>query len=83
MLSARPANPAPARCTTAAAPNSSVPDASFPCPPYGRAGVGRVMAAGRRLAPVHGPRRPPPTRVASAPHHPAAGNRTTLEGETR
>ncbi|MFM9446284.1 hypothetical protein [Streptomyces acidiscabies] len=99
MLSAHPANPAPARRTTAAAPNSGVPrallpgsprgrprrapDASFPCPPYGRAGVGRVMAAGRCLVPVHGPRRPPPTRVASAPHHPAAGNRTTLEGETR
>ncbi|MFM9732314.1 hypothetical protein [Streptomyces niveiscabiei] len=66
-------------------PDEPLPDAprQRPASPYGRAGVGRVMAAGRRLAPVHGPRRPPPTRVASAPHHPAAGNRTTPEGETR
>ncbi|WP_416968371.1 hypothetical protein [Streptomyces sp. 4F14] len=71
MLSARPA----ADAATPAKPS--------PCPSYGRAGVGRVMTAGRRLAPVHGPRRAPPTRVASAPHHPAAGNRTTPEGETR
>ncbi|QNP70353.1 hypothetical protein IAG44_13450 [Streptomyces roseirectus] len=87
---ARPALPAAPRPGVAHGPVRATgrktlprPPHGHPSPSYGRAGVGRVLAAGRRAALAYGPRRPSPTRAASASQHPVAGNRTTPEGETR